>query len=162
MKGHITVKSRDEAWSKANEIFPTDYMEDARSSEAAGYPIYKSTMDGNNSWISDLNTSLEVNVEKGKGIDTFRIWIESEPEITEEKIIRASSVRDCCIKNNLYTCGTCREYDAMLNMADDEDYSLNLLYKLAKDIVDKSEDQTIENVMFLLNRDAVLTFYHIG
>ena len=36
-----------EAWAMADEIFPTDYMKDDKSSANAGYPIYRSTLDSN-------------------------------------------------------------------------------------------------------------------
>lgn len=75
----IKVKSIEEAWMKANELFPTDYIKDEQSTQNAGYPIYKSTAFGNGSWISDLGTSLELNIQKGKKIETVRIVIEEEP-----------------------------------------------------------------------------------
>lgn len=156
-----TVKSREEAWQVANRLFPTDYMQDERSSKHAGYPIYESTADGNCSWISDLGNRLELNIYKGKEIESTNIWIEEEPEIIETKQMDAESVRKCCIKNNLYTMGTCREYDEMLNKVSAEQYSLRALYETAKDICEHSEEQTIENVMYLLNRDAVITTYEI-
>ena len=158
----IKVKSVEEAWMKANELFPTDYEKDDRSSANAGYPIYYSTASGNNSWISDLNTSLELNIWKGKKIETIRIIIEEEPEITEEKIWSADDVRTVCIKHDLYTKGNCREYDKMLNFVEDNEVSLKNLLMVAEDICKHSEDQTVENVMFLLNKDAVRTFYHIS
>lgn len=73
----IKVYSREEAWKKADEIFPTDYMKDERSSQNAGYDIFKSTLPGEESWISDLNTSLEVNLASG---ETVRIVIEKKYE----------------------------------------------------------------------------------
>lgn len=157
----ITVKNAAEAWREADRRFPTDYIKDEKSSEAAGYPIYKSTVDGNESWISDLGTSLELNIKKGGCIYSERIVIKQTPKIIEKNQISASSVRNCCIKHNLYTCGTCRDYDWMLNFADTQDFSLETLYEIAEDIRKHSEDQTIENVMFLLRKDAVDTFYTI-
>lgn len=157
----IKVKSIKEAWTKADELFPTDYEKDNVASANAGYPIYMSTLDGCSSWISDLNTSLELNIQEGKKFKTVRIVIEEEPEIIEEKVIDADSVRMCCIKHNLYTKGTCRDYDFMLNFADVQGYSLKNLFEVASDICKHSEDQTVENVMFLLGKDAVKTFYHI-
>ena len=77
---HITVHSREEAWREAARLFPTDYEKDDGSTERAGYPIYKSTAQDNDSWISDLNTSLELNIWKGKVIETTKIHIEEEEE----------------------------------------------------------------------------------
>ena len=156
----IKVKSIKEAWAKADELFPTDYEKDDRASANAGYPIYMSTLDGCDSWISDLNSSLELNIQRGIGIKTVRIVI--EPKITEEKVIDADSVRCCCIKHNLYTKGSCRDYDFMLNFADVQGYSLKNLFEIASDICKHSENQTVENVMFLLGKDAVRTIYHVS
>lgn len=76
IKRSYTVASREEAWRIANDIFPTDYMQDDRATENAGYPIYWSTAFGVNAWISDLNTSLELNMPDGQ---TINIHIE-EPD----------------------------------------------------------------------------------
>lgn len=81
-------------------------------------------------------------------------------KIIEEKMIHKECVRECCIKNHLYTEGTCEEYKYMLNLADKK-YSLENLFKIASNICEHSKNQTIQNVMFLLGEDAVITFYHI-
>lgn len=77
---HITTHSIREAWSKADEIFPTDYMHDSDRTRRAGYDIYFSTRPGCAAWISDLGNRLEVNMENG---DTVEIWIEDDDETTE-------------------------------------------------------------------------------
>lgn len=77
----MKVSSRREAWKLVDEAFPTDYLKDERSSEAAGYDIYRSTADGNNSWISDLGDRLEINIE----YETINVWIE-EAQFTEYQI----------------------------------------------------------------------------
>ena len=77
-KEHYEYSNRDEAWQKAKNIFPFDYEKDESSSERAGYPIYRATREsGNNSWISDLGTRLELNIVDGKGreCNTINIWI---------------------------------------------------------------------------------------
>lgn len=73
----MTVRSREEAWKAANKIFPTDYEPDTRASQNAGYPIYWSTASGVNAWISDLNTTLELNLPDG---NTVRINIDPTEE----------------------------------------------------------------------------------
>ena len=78
----MTVNSIEKAWIAANEIFPTDYLKDEKASANAGYPVYRSTADGVNAWISDLGNRLEVNMEDGRSIN---IWIEEEPEEAKEK-----------------------------------------------------------------------------
>lgn len=79
----MKVRTIKEAWIMADKIFPTDYVIDEISSKAAGYTIFRSTATGNDSWISDLGTSLELNIQKGKGIETVRISIE-EPEMNSQ------------------------------------------------------------------------------
>lgn len=71
----IKVESKERAWELAAKLFPTDYAEDPESSRRAGYPIYYSTADGMNAWISDLGNTLELNYSDG---DTVRINIETE------------------------------------------------------------------------------------
>lgn len=99
----ITVKSREEAWMEANRLFPTDYMKDDKSSANAGYPIYESTAKDNRSWISDLNTSLELNIWKKDGIETIRINIVKEKIYHYEIQVKASK---CSF---IYECSTAYE-----------------------------------------------------
>lgn len=160
-----TVKTKEEAWNKANELFPTDYEQDSRATDNAGYPIYQSTSLTNGSWISDLGNSLELNIVKNEGsknmsFDTIRIYIKPEPEITEVKTLEMEDVLECCMRHDLYTKGNIREYDNMLRMANRE-FSLRLLYDIALDIAEHSEAIDTEGVMFLLNKEAVVTTYKV-
>lgn len=159
----IKVKSIEEAWREADRIFPTDYMKDDQSSANVGYPIYMSTADDNNSWISDLNTSLELNIQNGKGIETVRIVIEPEPEITEEIRWLSSEIRNMCIENDWYTAGDVRAYSEMLEFVElNEPTKLNI-YKVAQDILEHSDDPElyVEAIMFVISNDVVKTFYEV-
>ena len=86
---HITVSSMEEAWKKVNEIFPSDYEEDAGSRDRAGYPIYRSTAKSVKNYyynyICDLGCRLEVNLcdENWDG-ETINIWVEEPVEQVEE------------------------------------------------------------------------------
>ncbi len=73
----MIVSSVKEAWKLANKLFPTDYKKDEDRSSRAGYPIYHSTADGVNAWISDLNNRLELNYSNG---ESENIWIEQEQD----------------------------------------------------------------------------------
>lgn len=90
----MKVKSKNEAWEKANIIFPTDYIKDEIRSQKAGYDIYYNTADGINAWISDLGGRLEINLSNG---ETVNIWIENEPQFTEYQIEDAIKVIDDAI-----------------------------------------------------------------
>lgn len=70
------VNSVSVAWAKANEIFPTDYTKDEASSAAAGYPVFRSTVEHYN-YICDLGDRLEVNLASG---ETINIWIDTHEE----------------------------------------------------------------------------------
>lgn len=83
-------------------------------------------------------------------IQTFRRW-------TPDR------VRQACIRNDLYTRGTNEEYGRMLSYvgsADGGPTTANL-YLVAKDICEHSKNQTITNVMFILEREAVITTFEI-
>lgn len=68
----LRVSSTKEAWELASRLFPTDYEKDEDRSSRAGYPIYYSTAEGMNAWISDLNNRLELNYSNG---ESENIWI---------------------------------------------------------------------------------------
>lgn len=72
-------------------------------------------------------------------------------------------VRCFCIRHNYYTAGDCRAYKTMLDMVKNEPYSDELLYKVAKDILEHSDDPEnyIENMMFCLFRETVNTFFTV-
>lgn len=88
----MKVNNKREAWSKADEIFPGDYMIDGNRSKRAGYPIYYSTTDGVNAYICDLGNRLEVNLPSGESVN---IWI--EPQYAEYQIKDALEVIDDAI-----------------------------------------------------------------
>lgn len=86
---HITVGSREEAWKQAQEIFGCSYEYDDIRSAGAGYNIYTGCSDVD-CWISDLGSSLELNMSNG---ETILIRVE-EPE----KRYSASEIRQI-VKN---------------------------------------------------------------
>lgn len=73
----MKVSSVKEAWELANRLFPTDYEKDEERSIRAGYPIFYSTANGVNAWISDLGNRLELNYADGK---SENIWIERDED----------------------------------------------------------------------------------
>lgn len=86
----MKVNSREEAWKLVNRLFPTDYEKDDIGSENAGYSIYKSTADNNDSWISDLGNRLEMNAVNESGtIDTMNIWVEEKETKTMAATVRS-------------------------------------------------------------------------
>lgn len=67
--------NKKQAWTAADNIFPTDYIYDAGSSSRAGYDIYRSTDPARYyCYICDLGDRLEVNTDDGK---TVNVWYEN-------------------------------------------------------------------------------------
>ncbi len=83
------------------------------------------------------------------------------PEIEINRTWNIDSVRNTCIKNSLYTQGTSEEYEHMLSWVKRLYPNTENLYFIANDIMNHSEEQTITNIMFLLEREAVTTTYEI-
>lgn len=83
-----TVRTKEQAWTIANDLFKGDYEYDTQASANAGYDIYMSTNKVSNDHVSDLGCRLEVNI----GIESINIWIEEEPETVEETAVTAATV----------------------------------------------------------------------
>lgn len=81
--------------------------------------------------------------------------------ITRNRRWDFNSVREACIKNDLYTRGDNEAYSKMLDMADRTAPTTKAMYLVAKDIQEHSFEQTITNVMFILEQDAVITTFEI-
>lgn len=88
------VKSMNEAWCAAKKIFPTDYKLDEMASKNAGYEIYYSTAEGNNEWISNLGTALELNMKRG----TIRINV-----VEDKPVLMVATVRSLSKGFDTYT-----------------------------------------------------------
>ena len=85
----------------------------------------------------------------------------NNPKITFKREWNSIDVRAACIRNDLYACGDNEEYDNMLTLVDELEPTTENIYLVAKDIYDHSRNQTITNIMFILEREAVDTFYYI-
>ena len=160
------VASREEAWQKANEIFPTDYKKDETASERAGYPIYRSTATdaGIKDWISDLGARLELNLKNGA--KTLNIWITPPtPKITAVRRWSMEDIVEMCIENNFYTQGDALAYSRMLQRVEVNEPTPEEIYIVAVDILDHTdpnEDQTITNIMCIIENTVVRTIYENG
>ena len=95
---NIKVTSKQDAWNKVNQLFPTDYEQDVQSSARAGYPVYRSTAEGHHyDYICDLGDRLEVNLDSSH-LETANIWIEEPateeaPALSEERVAVAKRLQ---------------------------------------------------------------------
>lgn len=85
----------------------------------------------------------------------------SAPAITRNRMWDRDTVRRACIANHLYTEGDNEAYSKMLDMVDRTEPTTKAMYLVAKDIQEHSDMQTITNVMFILERYAVITTFEI-
>lgn len=83
------------------------------------------------------------------------------PDIKADRRWSFDTVRTACIKNHLYTDGSCEEYSSMLERVETMNPTYENLYTVARDIKEHSEGQTITNIMFILEREAVITTFEI-
>lgn len=83
------------------------------------------------------------------------------PNITVNRLWSGMSVRQTCIKHDLYTCGDNEDYEHMLNWVERLYPNTENLYFIAEDIQKHSKDQTVTNIMYLLEKDAVTTTFEI-
>lgn len=91
-----------------------------------------------------------------------RFAIMAVPPITTSRHWDMDSVRCACIKNNLYTHGSNESYSRMLRLTDAIPPTEENIYKIAEDINRHSEGQTITNIMFILENEAITTTFEIG
>ncbi len=85
------------------------------------------------------------------------------PKIEAIRHWSPDSVRSACIRNELYTRGNNAAYSRMLNYVGVAagGPTLGNLYLVAKDIWEHSENQTITNIMYILENEVVITTYEI-
>ncbi len=136
--GTVMAKNEDDAWMKGYGL----------AMEKVGYEPDSVTVDLIDK--KEDNNMIHSN-------DTYA----AECTITRNRSWGSDTVRDACIRNDLYTCGGNEAYSAMLDMVERTEPTTKAMYLVAKDIQEHSEDQTITNVMYILEREAVITTFEI-
>ena len=84
-----------------------------------------------------------------------------EVEITRNRDWSFETVRQACIHNDLYTRGDCEAYDKMLAFVEKNPPTTKAMYLVAKDIAAHSKNQPITNVLFILEKEAIITTFLI-
>lgn len=65
-------------------------------------------------------------------------------KIVETRKIFWDDLRNLCIRNNWYTCGTVKEYEKMLAMCKKDNITTKDIVKIAQDIMEHSNDEENE------------------
>lgn len=93
MAKRIEATNKKDAWEIVNQIFPSDYTEDSKSSERAGYPVYRSSVEFYD-YICDLGNRLEINLKNG--CKTINVWIvEPEKKKPARRSVEITEYRSC-------------------------------------------------------------------
>lgn len=95
-------------------------------------------------------------IHQGKTVVNDRITV------TRNRMWYSDDVRRACIRNDLYTRGDNEAYSKMLEFIDKHEPTTKAMYLAAVDIAEHSKDQTITNVMFILESEAVITTFEIN
>lgn len=83
------------------------------------------------------------------------------PKIDAIRLWSPSKVREACIANQLYTRGDNASYSLLLEWIGTVSPTLGNLYLAAEDICEHSTGNSITNVMYILEKEAVVTVYDI-
>ena len=106
---------------------------------------------------------LELNLKNGA--KSLNIWITPPtPKITAVRRWSMEDIVSMCIENNFYTQGDALAYSRMLQRVEVMKPTPEEIYKTAVDILDHTdpnEDQTITNIMCIIENTVVRTTYEI-
>lgn len=80
-------------------------------------------------------------------------------KIIETRHWNLHDLRSACISNHFYTCGTNEEYERLLLSLEELEPTLENMQKVAEDILEHSEDQTLLNIMWVLGNQVIRTSY---
>jgi len=83
------------------------------------------------------------------------------PKIKVNRQWSAARVRQVCVDNGLYTRGNNQQYEGMLDYVRDSYPDTESLYLVAMDILTHSDEQTVTNIMYLLEKGAVAMTFEI-
>jgi len=86
-------------------------------------------------------------------------------KITKEESWSSSDLQTLCIKEHWYTSGDNSEYEELLSIPDEMEPTDSNIFLAARDIAQHTPDydpnapKDVENIMFMIRRYAVSTFY---
>ncbi len=75
-----------------------------------------------------------------------------------------AAIMGMCVEHRLYTHGSLKQYTEMLQFVDGNEPTDENIYKVASNILDytdANEDQTVTNIMYFIENEAVRTTFEI-
>ena len=163
----IKVSSKEEAWALVNRLFPSEYQMDERRSEFAGYPVYYSTKEGEDAWISDLGCRLEVTYPDG---DSETVWINAPDDVVttlgfvkERKVFPSVTIQEveekCLLNLRGLTFGEEAGKPAVKFWTSDEEGTVYFCDEVAYvQIGDVKKDESLTTESATDNNDLVVQF----
>lgn len=106
----------------------------------------------------------ELVMEKGELEDCDLPWEKKEPKVIEHAEWTAEEIRNFCLEEGYYTEGKVREYEEMLLFVDRNDPTPENIYKVAKNILDHSDQEheiPVEYLMRKISIDLVNRHYEV-
>ena len=82
-------------------------------------------------------------------------------KIIESRFWDMNDLRSACIRNDFYTCGNNEEYERLLLSIRKIEPSLENMQKVAEDILEHSEGQTLTNILWVLGNEVIRMSYRV-
>ena len=91
-------------------------------------------------------------------------WEKKQPKVIERAEWIAEEIRNFCLEEGYYSEGKVREYEEMLNFVDQNEPTPMNIYRVARNILDHSDEEherPVECLMLDISVDLVNRFYEV-
>lgn len=91
-------------------------------------------------------------------------WEKQQPKAIEHAVWLAEEIRNFCLEEGYYSEGKVREYEEMLNFVDQNKPTPENIYKVAKNILDHSDQEHKRSVLYMMREigiELVSRYYEV-
>lgn len=106
----------------------------------------------------------ELVIEKGEAEDCDLPREKKQPKVIENAVWISEEIRNFCLEEGYYSEGKVRDYEEMLNFVDQNKPTTENIYRVAKNILDHSDEEherPVEYLMREISVDLVNRFYEV-
>lgn len=82
-------------------------------------------------------------------------WEKQQPKVIEHAEWTAEEIRNFCLEEGYYSEGKVREYEEMLNFVDQNEPTPENIYKVAKNILEHSDQEHKRPVVYLIREISI-------
>lgn len=97
----------------------------------------------------------ELVMENGELEDCDLPWEKKQPKVIEHAEWIAEDIRNFCLEEGYYSEGKVRDYEEMLNFVDQNKPTTENIYRVAKNILDHSDEEHERPVEYLMREISV-------